>query len=71
MKHAPDTLFDNVARSDTSPKTNLESLYQFLNRRAGPSWDRVRSEAEKWYEAFPRAERNHLRTRFQEDDVWG
>jgi hypothetical protein len=69
VKHAPDTLFDNVARSDTSPKTNLESLYQFLNRRAGPSWDRVRSEAEKWYEAFPRAERNHLRTRFQEDDV--
>jgi hypothetical protein len=69
VKRAPDTLFDNVARSDTSPKTNLESLYQFLNRRAGPPWDRVRSEAEKWYEAFPRAERNHLRTRFQEDDV--
>ena len=68
VDRAADTLFDEFARSDTAPKSHTESMFRFLNRRAGSSWDRVRREAEKWYAAFPDVDRK-LRNRFREDDV--
>jgi hypothetical protein len=53
---------------DSAHKYDTESLFHFLNRRAGPFWDRVRSEAEKWYADYPDDDRNLL-NRFRADDV--
>jgi hypothetical protein len=66
---APDTLFDVTTRFDSAPKYDTQSLFNFLNRRAGRSWDRVRAEAEKWYAAFPDADRRNLRNRFRQDGM--
>lgn len=60
-----DSLFDDATRTNTDPASHEESTFQFLNRTAGPFWDRVRDLAETWYQRIPSGERGDLRNRFR------
>lgn len=58
------TLFDDVDRTDALPGSYMEDSFSFLNRAAGPYWDRIRGELEAWYREF--ADPNgDLRARFR------
>lgn len=57
-------LFDETPRSDPRPASDIEDSFTFLNRVAGPYWERVRQELNRWYAAFP-DERGGLRSRFR------
>ncbi len=60
-------LFDDVARTDTSPQLYREDTFAFLNRVSGVLWDRIRGELELWYEPFPDEDRD-VRARFHSGD---
>jgi hypothetical protein len=64
---ASKTLFDDKPRSDSAPKRDTESSYQFLNRRYGGFWEHVRDVIDGWYAEFPDNEYD-LRNRFCEAD---
>jgi hypothetical protein len=46
-------LFDEVERTNGSPATDNEDAFSFLNRAAGPYWQRVRTVLNDWYAVFP------------------
>lgn len=54
-----------MPRKSSDPATHEENTYQFLNRVAGPFWDRVRNLAETWYQRIPTDQRGDLRNRFR------
>jgi hypothetical protein len=49
-------LFDLIERTDDSPARPAEDSYSFLNRAAGPVWERQRELLNGWYlvPGFPR-----------------
>lgn len=51
-------------RTDATPRAHQESAYAFLDRAAGPRWERVRSELDSWFAQLPAAARADLRNRF-------
>ncbi len=57
-------LFDAIERTDGRPAKHTEDSFSFLNRAAGPVWERIRSELDSWYAAIPDPG-GDLRRRFQ------
>ena len=57
-------LFSEGDRSDSRPAAYGEDSFRFLDRVSGIFWDRIRSELEGWYQAFPDDDRD-LRQRFR------
>jgi hypothetical protein len=67
-------LFDDVVRSDGSPKKASEDSFAFLNRAAGPFWTAIRDELERWFADYPASHASDLRSRFRKrtpDQHWG
>jgi hypothetical protein len=67
VKPAPDKLFGDFQRTDSSPARDTEPSFDYLNRSAGAFWDNVRTELERWYSGYPDANCD-LRSRFQDPD---
>ena len=66
---AVERVFDGIKRTDTPPAKHGESNFAFLNRVAGPFWDRTRATVEAWFSRFPVSEqRTDLLARLREDD---
>lgn len=65
MTYPPPMLFDDVDRVDNSPKALTENSFSFLNRVAGPFWDRVRDLLSDWITAMPIEARDDLVGRFR------
>ena len=61
-------LFDESARSDSSPGRHTEKSFHFLNRRAGAFWERVRNHLESCYAAFPERHKRGLVNRLRDGD---
>jgi hypothetical protein len=62
----PESLFDDLRRTDDRPALFDEPTFRFLNRRAGPSWQRVRDLLDEWFSRVPGQEaRADLRGRLQ------
>jgi hypothetical protein len=64
--HEP-TLFSVRERTDAAPRAHQEPAYAFLDRAAGPRWERVRCELDGWFARLPAAARTDLRNRFAQD----
>ncbi len=64
-------LFDDILRTDASPRGHGESLYAFLNRVAGPDWDGVRNVLSEWHRHYPEEDQYVLQRRFQSADRRG
>jgi hypothetical protein len=62
-----DQLFDEFERSDSRQALFSEDTFSFLNRVRGPYWERIRSELNAWYDAFPDETRDLWR-RFRSRD---
>lgn len=62
-------LFDTFERTDASPSDDEDS-FSFLNRAAGPFWERVRVLVDAWFAAFPAEHMADLRQRFR-GRAWG
>jgi hypothetical protein len=67
------TIFDDVLRTNDRPSRHSESRSGFLNRAAGPVFDRIRALVEEWYEHYPSAGRADLRARLRSNssDAFG
>ena len=63
------SLFDQRKRTDPYPATDDESSYAFLNRVAGPFWQRVRDFSDEAFAAYPSEAAEDLRARFR-DSSW-
>ncbi len=70
-------LFSDAERTDRGPARFSESNFGFLDRIAGPHWDRVRSLLEEWFNDYPEAAKSELHKRFtnrtddgQHDGAW-
>jgi hypothetical protein len=50
---AQNRLFEEVERTNSSPAAYNEDSFSFLNRAAGPYWQRVRTVLDDWYAVFP------------------
>ena len=61
-------LFDDIGRSDTQPSGHTEGHFTFLNRVAGPFWDRTRDTLEEWVSHFPEGEHADLVARLRSED---
>jgi len=59
------TLFDDIDRSDRSPRRYDEDSFSFYNRAAGVHWQRIREALEEWFEAYPDEHKAALRGHFQ------
>jgi hypothetical protein len=64
---AQDRLFEEVERTNSSPASYNEDSFSFLNRAAGPYWQRVRTVLDDWYAVFPDASAD-LWQRFRKPD---
>ena len=64
-------LFDTLERSNGHPSEQGESLYAFLNRAAGDSWQSVRDVLTEWLSHYPEGERTALLARFRRTDRRG
>lgn len=51
-------------RTDATPRAHREPAYGFLDRAAGPRWDRVRAELDGWFARLPAPARADLCNRF-------
>jgi hypothetical protein len=56
-------LFDVRSRTDSSPKANTESVFDFYNRVNRPDFAAVRDQLDLWYSEFP-DDGDNLRNRF-------
>ncbi|OBG78538.1 hypothetical protein [Mycobacterium sp. E3305] len=61
-------LFSDAERSDRGPARFSESNFGFLDRVAGPHWDRVRSLLEGWFNHHPKDAKRELHKRFTDKD---
>lgn len=66
MLHGP-TLFSVRDRTDAGPRAHQEPAYAFLDRAAGPHWQRVRATLDGWFAQLPPAARADVRNRFAQD----
>lgn len=57
------SLFEVRTRTDRSPSHARESLIDFVNRAAGPYWDRVREHLTVWVDQYPAQHRDDVRGR--------
>lgn len=62
------TVFDSGLRRSSGSAAYTESHFAFLNRAAGPAWQRVRDLLEAWYADHPDSD-GGLRARFREPDI--
>jgi hypothetical protein len=61
-------LFSSRDRTDPSPSREGEARFEFLDRVAGPFWDRLRSVIESWFVEYPPAQSFDLAQRLRADD---
>ena len=61
-------LFSVRERTDPRPSREGETRFEFLDRVAGPFWDRLRSLLEGWFAEYPATESLDLAQRFRSDD---
>jgi hypothetical protein len=61
-------VFDNVQRTDSSTKRNLESYFNFYNRSARPEMGAVRDIIEECVENYPESETEELISRLVSGD---
>ena len=59
------TLFDDVVRTDPSPRTATEDTFAFLNRVETPFWCEVRRVLEEWFARYPSDYADELGKRFR------
>jgi hypothetical protein len=69
MSMAVGSLFDQRKRTDPYPATDDEGSYVFLNRVAGPFWQRVRDFTDEAFVEYPPRAAEDLRARFR-DPSW-
>jgi hypothetical protein len=63
-------LFDDIYRDYNGPRGHTESLYEYLNRSARSSLERIRVLMENWFANFPLDSEKEFETRFcSTDDV--
>jgi hypothetical protein len=60
----PRSLFSARERADDRPRAHGEPSYAFLDRAAGPRWERVRGALDAWFLRLPEPARRDLRNRF-------
>jgi hypothetical protein len=60
--------FDEMERSDASPKKAVESDYDFLNRSARPEEQRVRDLVQQWCREYPADEQGEIVSRLRDGD---
>jgi hypothetical protein len=58
-------LFDDIHRSDPSPRRLDEDSFSFYNRAAGVYWERIRDVLEEWFAAYPNEHKGELRGHFR------
>ena len=58
-------LFGNAQRSDRTPAKETEDTFAFLDRAAGPYWQRVRDNMENWFASYPAGGRQDLARRLR------
>lgn len=61
----PDSLFDDVHRTDGSPSGYSETTFRFLNRVRGQLWERERTLLDEWWRAYPPEARAEIRGRIR------
>ena len=61
-------LFDETTRSNPRPARHVEGRFRFLNRAAGPIFDRIRVLLEDWLAAYPEGGQADLIGRFRSGD---
>lgn len=61
-------LFDDLQRTDRSPARETEGRFAFLNRIAGPVFDRIRALLEDWLAAYPDNGKVDMRNRLRSAD---
>ena len=61
-------LFDNISRNYKGPRGYSETIYEYLNRSARPSMERVRNLLEGWFSNYPSCAQNELRSRFHSSE---
>jgi hypothetical protein len=57
-------LFDNIGRTDASPRRYSESTFQFLSRSARPAVERIRHLLEAWFAEYPDDQKLKLKNDF-------
>ncbi|MCU1359964.1 MAG: hypothetical protein JWN99_1253 [Ilumatobacteraceae bacterium] len=62
-------IFTSRERTDRSPRHSDATTFQFLDRIAGPYWDRVRGLIEEWVANYPASDRGEVVTRLRADSV--
>jgi hypothetical protein len=62
------SLFDDIARTDTSPAKHSESIFEFLNRADGPVWARVRTLMDEWWNEHPDSAQASVRGQIRSGD---
>jgi hypothetical protein len=63
-------IFDDIPRNFKGTRRHTEPLFDYLNRSARPSMERIRNILEEWFSRYPLVGRNELRTRFcSSDDI--
>jgi hypothetical protein len=62
------SIFESRSRVDNSPARHAEGRFNFLDRVAGPVFDRIRGLIEEWFGAFPDAHQSDLRSRLRSKD---
>jgi hypothetical protein len=63
-------IFDDIERSDASPSRHAEGDFAFLNRVAGPFWERTRSSMEEWFIRLPEEAQADVRGRVRSGKDW-
>jgi hypothetical protein len=58
-------LFDELERTDATPKKEVEDDFSFLNRVAGHFWSTIRDELDRWFVGYPASDALDLRNRFR------
>lgn len=61
-------LFDSISRDFLGPGDSAEPNFNFLNRTAKPEFQVVRDLLERWFEKYPKSEKEDLRNRFRSKD---
>ena len=58
-------LFDPYERTDSTPASNIECTFEFLNRSAWKNVVQIREVLDSWFDNYPTNHAAHLRSRFR------
>ena len=61
-------LCEDISRNFKGTRGHTEPLYEYLNRSARPSMERVRDLLEGWFSYLPSDAKNEIRSRFRSSD---